>query len=453
MSVQGTSVTGEQRGYGRGLILGLTMAESMLLLVFCLLLATGAIILNEKKQTKEAIAGKVAAEEKQREQEKDLALLEEDLATAGGLDNSPVSPKEWRELYLTHKKLQKSGLTLDAVAANADAIKIVVDEKLTADEVADAHAVTEKLLQHGVDAETFNELVPVAKSVLDGDVRPEMIAEIKKSGLTPEEIAKVVALLGEMNATPDELAELSETITVLRSEVLDATSDTLPSEQLRAILAKAEAYDADQAGNAPPHEWPPIINLSETKDYFFTSGSAELSPKFEQVLREGVAKQIASTAKGYNVDVIEVIGHTDEQRMGKRPSNMDFDLKDVLAGTVPASTLKPADNAGLGLARAIAVADVLSRDPNLKGMSILPMSGAQLILPGDRLTDGAQSGDVSSRRRIEIRVRKRNLDNGARKVDEMPTTPAAATDQLPSNGANESQHRGGVNPYPHSGLF
>ncbi|RWC02459.1 MAG: hypothetical protein EOR03_29995 [Mesorhizobium sp.] len=46
--------------------------------------------------------------------------------------------------------------------------------------------------------------------------------------------------------------------------------------------------------------------------------------------------------------------------------------------------------------------------PELDGFTILPMSGGQLIFPGDRLTDGAQRGDVKARRRIEIRVRNRS---------------------------------------------
>ena len=38
----------EHRGYNRGLILGLTMAESMLLLVFCLLLVAAAMVTAER---------------------------------------------------------------------------------------------------------------------------------------------------------------------------------------------------------------------------------------------------------------------------------------------------------------------------------------------------------------------------------------------------------------------
>ncbi|APO72198.1 hypothetical protein IE4872_PD01677 (plasmid) [Rhizobium gallicum] len=67
----------------------------------------------------------------------------------------------------------------------------------------------------------------------------------------------------------------------------------------------------------------------------------------------------------------------------------------------------PADNAGLGLARALAVAIELKADKKLEGATILPMSAAQLVLPGDTLTRG-QAGNVESRRRIEIRIRRRN---------------------------------------------
>ena len=44
MRVSDTAPKLEHKGYNRGLILGLTMAESMLLLVFCLLLVAAAMI-------------------------------------------------------------------------------------------------------------------------------------------------------------------------------------------------------------------------------------------------------------------------------------------------------------------------------------------------------------------------------------------------------------------------
>lgn len=120
------------------------------------------------------------------------------------------------------------------------------------------------------------------------------------------------------------------------------------------------------------------------------------------------AEQIADIAARYDVDVIEVIGHTDEQKITGIASNLDGELAGVLGGKTPVKSLRPGDNAGLGLARAIAVSEVLRGVPGLSGLTVLPMSGAQLILPNDTLTNGAQAGNVASRRRIEIRVRKRN---------------------------------------------
>ncbi|TIQ03105.1 MAG: hypothetical protein E5X61_34600, partial [Mesorhizobium sp.] len=54
-SLTGTSINSERKGYGRGLILGLTMAETMLLLVFCLLLVAAAIIADQRRKTEQAL--------------------------------------------------------------------------------------------------------------------------------------------------------------------------------------------------------------------------------------------------------------------------------------------------------------------------------------------------------------------------------------------------------------
>lgn len=173
------------------------------------------------------------------------------------------------------------------------------------------------------------------------------------------------------------------------------------------ILTDALKKAAKPAQAAKPHDWPPIISLSELDGYNFDTGSAELSDPFKTKLRD-LSKTIAGIATSYGVDVIEVIGHTDEQAMAGEFSNMDKGLQPVLSGKVEIGSLHPADNAGLGLARAISVTSILSDMPELKGFTILPMSGGQLILPGDHLTDGAQMGDVRARRRIEIRVRQRS---------------------------------------------
>jgi hypothetical protein len=162
------------------------------------------------------------------------------------------------------------------------------------------------------------------------------------------------------------------------------------------------------AGGDGTHDWPPIINLSEAGGYNFDSGSAVLSAQFIDVLGGQVIDQLMKTLDQYDVDVIEVIGHTDEQPIAARASNLDEMLPRVMANGADIQDLIAADNAGLGLARAVSVARILSADERLAGYTILPLSAAQLIETGDRLTRWTSGGSVKERRRIEIRVRGRN---------------------------------------------
>ena len=81
-------------------------------------------------------------------------------------------------------------------------------------------------------------------------------------------------------------------------------------------------------------------------------------------------------------------------------------MASVTLGGADAGVLQWADNAGLGLARALAVVKVLAADARLGVFRILPLSGAQLIDTDGRLTRWDEQGDVRERRRIEIRMRK-----------------------------------------------
>ncbi|WP_184355837.1 OmpA family protein [Rhizobium sp. BK602] len=307
----------EHKGYNRGLILGLTMAESMLLLVFCLLLVAAAMISAERSHRYEA-------ERKLKEAEQQLALLEQKRSEQSYLivqlqrqlksgDLSPADQakleKEWRELVLARE-------TLDSLSAE------------------------------GVKPEDLRELVKVAEVLKQHDI----------------ELAKA----------PDRVDKL---------------------------LAAGQ-------GGVGPREWPPIINLDDVRTNYFQSGSTDLTKTFVQLLNTTVADEIAGNLNDYDANIVEVIGHTDEQPVARRISNLDDTLIGAMEGRLPISAVEPADNAGLGLARAIAVANVLKANPKLKNATILPMSAAQLILPGDTVTRG-QAGAVESRRRIEIRVRGR----------------------------------------------
>src|ERR1700730_16944081 len=134
-----------------------------------------------------------------------------------------------------------------------------------------------------------------------------------------------------------------------------------------------------------------------------TKQNAEL----KTALVDKVAPRILQIAVEYpDVDVIEVIGHTDEQVIRRRFSNLDGTLIDALK-TGNVASLVPGDNAGLGISRAIAVVTRLLQDSRLQERfsRILPMSAAQLIQVDETLSQGS-AGDVRERRRIEIRLRK-----------------------------------------------
>jgi len=202
---------------------------------------------------------------------------------------------------------------------------------------------------------------------------------------------------------------------VLKAARVDRVEQQLQEEKKRNAEMQA-ALDKERAARqaAEQHKgrdqlskWPPIISLSEAGGYYFEVGSAELSEEFKVALADKVVPKILQIAAQYpDVDIIEVVGHTDEQLIRRRYSNLDGMLIDVLRnGDV--TSLIPADNAGLGIARAVAVVTRLLDDSRLQSRfsRILPISGAQLIQVDETLTRGSQ-GDVRDRRRIEIRLRK-----------------------------------------------
>ena len=188
-----------------------------------------------------------------------------------------------------------------------------------------------------------------------------------------------------------------------------------------------EILDTIERGKSGPggHQWPPIIRMSEADGYFFKTRSAELSPNFRVALMTETPVEILQYIKKYDVDVIEVVGHTDERPIGARQfSNLDRDLTSVLQNTEDVSGLVPADNAGLGLARAVSVVSVLRQSPLLAGYKMIPLSGAQLVNTDETLALEGSMQDVQQRRRIEIRLRK-----------SVPVDPAASVAAAPSGGS------------------
>ena len=170
-----------------------------------------------------------------------------------------------------------------------------------------------------------------------------------------------------------------------------------PAEFARNAIEKARA--------GKKGEWPPFFSLSEAGGYYFESGKATLRPDFERKLRSSIIPALKKNIEEYGVDVVEVIGHTDEVPMVGQ-SNLDQTLIRASANQLPTEALRSTDNAGLAIARAVAVVRILRADTRLSGVTILPLSGAQMIVPVDKVADGTANTSDQLRRRIEIRLRR-----------------------------------------------
>ncbi|WP_181700192.1 hypothetical protein [Chthonobacter albigriseus] len=363
--------------YRQGLILGLTMAELMLLLVFCLLIAVAALLGSERLKLENAEA---ALEQARQEKATAEALLEEvkaagklaslappDGATVtDGASGSPVDDM-WQRLVTadgTIRKLEAAGL---------DPKTLVED--------ATFHAKLADLARNRS-----------AQSVLaDVALADELRRRLGLDTQAPLSPDQVTASAAEALQTADRARVAAEQRVASLEEEVEALKDVVPARPGKST------------------DLPPIITLKEDQGFFFDTGRASLGPRFAARLHDETAARLAELVARYDVDVIEVIGHTDERPLGKeRASNLDGELLKVVGGAAGVDTLVPADNAGLGLARAVAVAQVLKSDARLRGLDILPLSAAQLVDTDGHLTAGDNVADVAERRRIEIRLRRAN---------------------------------------------
>jgi outer membrane protein OmpA-like peptidoglycan-associated protein len=194
--------------------------------------------------------------------------------------------------------------------------------------------------------------------------------------------------------------------------------DAAIGAEARAAAAAAGAEDPKRFVRdalRAAKEWPPFFSLSEAGGYYFDSGKATLRSDFRLSLKDKVIPLLARFIKEYRVDVVEVIGHTDEVPMVGQ-SNLDALLIDASTGSVGIGELRSTDNAGLAIARAVAVVQILRADPRLKEVAILPLSGAQMIVPVDQVADGSATASDRNRRRIEIRLRRSSRQADANAV-------------------------------------
>jgi flagellar motor protein MotB len=332
----------QRASYQRGLVLGLTMAEIMILLVFCLLIAMGTFLKREETR-RAAVEAELKQQQVQSKRDREIvaalredAALVEKLKSTSGLSDPEAIDQYWREL---------------------------------------------------VDGRT-------------------VVEEVEKSGLTRKDLHEGLANAANLRASGIDVDKA-----IRDSRLVEAIYRAMskPGEAQVSTQAILDTIERGKGGaGASGHQWPPIITMSEAGGYYFESGSAELSPGFRETLVSQTPGKILDYIRQYDVDVIEVVGHTDERPIGVRPaaSNLDRDLTSVLKNTAAIASLVPADNAGLGLARAVSVVSVLKQSPLLAPYKLIPLSGAQLVNTDETLALDGSAGDIQERRRIEIRLRK-----------------------------------------------
>jgi flagellar motor protein MotB len=156
---------------------------------------------------------------------------------------------------------------------------------------------------------------------------------------------------------------------------------------------------------------PPIITMNEANGYYFPTASAEITPQFRAKLVDEIVPLVASIGERADAEVVEVIGHTDEVPISRRlrgNANLDETLMAELSGNSKLDEpSQAADNAGLGMARAVAVARVLKASPALSRFQIFPISAGAFQRTDDTMATGADANDDQERRRIVIRMRRR----------------------------------------------
>ena len=257
-----TSISSNADGYKRGVIFGLTMAEVLLLLIFCLLLY--------------------------------LSVVQKKLQEAGSLIET--QGQELNELVMSQKKLNKKNKEL--VAKNGVLTKLVNNYQTTSPgDRTQAAIALEKSFQHlrAFDSKKADDLL---RQVTEN---PEALIT---SIFVPDE---AWTELVERDAQVSELAQLGiiDQLTGLTPAQLENIRDIIPSakditaDQFDTLISPKPVADARSDG----HNWPPIISLAEAKNFSFTTGSAVLSDNFRTQLSGKIAARIKEILTEYDTAI------------------------------------------------------------------------------------------------------------------------------------------------------
>jgi outer membrane protein OmpA-like peptidoglycan-associated protein len=270
--------------------------------------------------------------------------------------------------------------------------------------VARAAATLDQLQKNGVDVKTLTANSAVLVT----------IQQLLGKGYTREQLRDLLAavpLFGSPAGLPKDWAQVARDLATLkraRSGGVDVEDIANNPGPISAIQKAGRDNRSPEPGGPDTQRgnWPPMIPLTEARGYYFDTYSAELKPDFKDKLKDEIVTKILEVANTYHVDVVEVTGNTDEQPIKSRQSNMDQTPLSVLRRNADPKSMRVSDNAGLGLARAVAVVRELMSDRRLRHLTIIPLSASYLVDSSGRLSDGTEPGNVATRRRIEIRLRR-----------------------------------------------
>ncbi|MDB9766778.1 hypothetical protein OAB39_03580 [Amylibacter sp.] len=384
-----TSISEAGNSYRRGVIFGLTMAEVLLLLIFCLLLFMAT--LDEKIEELSKLNETLESQNLEYLRENKILLAQnvrykENIDTLGQDTSVPV------EVYEVVTKMD-----------NEELFKFVENSELASTlSPEDFNEVFEKAEQW--DTVTNQSQNPKVDIITDlaKELKPEQLNKlIENAYVASQTDAEVLdAALEEFNKPKEKPPEPA--IAPIDPKIRKL-AESVSLDDLK-LLAEGKMEEKVEAGN----NWPPIISLPEAENYSFKLGSAQLTESFKGQLSNEIVNQILQTLAEYDADLIEVIGHTDLQPMSMaRVTNLDKSALEYFE-TADKVSLRARDNAGLGYARALSVTKHLLQTPELKDYTILPYSAAQMVTPNHTITTKDDKFDSSQLRRIEIRVRRQN---------------------------------------------
>lgn len=368
--------------YRRGVVLGLTMAELSLFLVFALMLTLASQVRQSDDNVGPQILAQAAADDDQ------APPNATEIAAARAMQQLTATGQTIDDTF--RRLVRADGIVQTLQIQGIDVVAMLVE--------TNALAATQQLRESGfsqAQVQAALELLPLlttpgAEADIEDDFRrlrraEETLIALERSGID----------VGALTREPEAAREVQRIRLAEPNVSIDALVAALNSTRLSAGRPEAAA---ERESN-----WPPIISLSEADGYFFDTNSAAPNLQFLSALSRIVIPRIVDIITAYDVNVIEVIGHTDERYVNSGNTNLDYQLLQALNGG--AIRLTAADNAGLGLARATAVAAQLMADPRLAGYTIIPLSAGQLVDIDGHVTEG-RLGDIPERRRIEIRLRR-----------------------------------------------